>query len=147
MPEGAAPPASIGTGLLDERFSEIVFSGRTPCVDFGRADLEDGPDCSKLKWKLTLYRDLVTNRSTTYKLESTVSRLKPVEGRWTFVNGTHANPKALLIELDPDKRDRTISFLVGDENVLYLLDKESRVHVGNKDFGFALNRSVKAKQE
>lgn len=145
--ESESPLTSMTTALVDERFRETVFVGRTPCVDLRRDDLEVGPACLKLKWKLTLYRDPATNRPARYRLESTANRLKPVEGTWTLVNGTHTNPRALMIELDRDRPRETISFLVGDENVLFLLDKRLRILAGNEDFGYTLNRDMGKKPE
>jgi len=131
---------SLSKGLLDDRSPEAVFVGRTPCVDFQRSDLEKGADCTKLKWKLTLYRDPSNHRPSQYKLESTVSRLKPVMGTWALVNGTHTHPDALLIQLDVNEPEKRISFFVGDDNVMFLMDKRERLLVGNDDFSFTLNR-------
>ena len=131
---------SRSKSVLHERSREMVFVGRTPCVDFQRLDLEKGADCAKLKWKLTFYRDAQTGRPTEYKLESTVSRLKPVTGTWALVNGTHTHPEALLIQLDVNEPTKTISFFVADDNVMFLMDKKERLLVGNDDFSFTLNR-------
>lgn len=129
--------------LKDRNGMPVAFVGRTPCVNLKRADLESGNGCQKLKWKLTLYRDSVRRMPSTYKLESTVSRLKPIEGRWAMVNGNHASPGPVLIQLDPDDPGRTISFLVGDDNVIFLLNENQVPAVGNEDFGFTLNRMQK----
>ncbi|HVF47378.1 MAG TPA: hypothetical protein VNA17_07420 [Pyrinomonadaceae bacterium] len=135
---------SILRSLLDDRTGRpAVFVGRTPCVNFKRADLLSGNDCLKLKWKLILHRHPVTRMPSTYKLESTVSRLRPIEGRWALVNGNHASPQAILIQLDLDDPGRTISFLVGDDNVIFLLNEHQTPAVGNEDFGFTLNRIQK----
>ena len=133
---------SRSTSLLDGGESETVFDGRTPCVDLGRADLPFTDGCLKLKWRITLRRDPRTNRPASYMIESTLNRRQSVEGKWTLVNGTHANPRALILQLDPDIADKTISFLVGDENVIFFLNKEEQPLAGNEDFGFALSRRL-----
>lgn len=137
---GPTAMTSWATGLLNDSSQAVIFDGRTPCVELGRPDLSAGSECRKLKWKLTLFRDPANNRPTTYKLVSTMNRTKPVEGTWTLVNGTHENPRALILQLDPDDPGRAISFLVGDENILFLLDKRYHLIAGNDDFGFTLNR-------
>jgi hypothetical protein len=131
---------SRSTSLLDGGESETVFDGRTPCVDLGRADLQFTDGCLKLKWRITLRRDRRTNRPSSYLLESTLNRRQSVEGKWGLVNGTHANPRALILQLDPDIADKTVSFLVGDENVIFFLNKEQQLLAGNEDFGFGLSR-------
>lgn len=132
---------SISRAILNERSPRpIVFTGRTPCVEFKRADLEAAPDCLKLKWKLTLERDPVKGTPTRYKLESTVSRLKPVVGTWTFDDGTRASPKALLIELDGADAAKWLAFFVADDKVIYLLADGAAPGIGNDDFGYALTR-------
>jgi len=42
--------------------------------------------------------------------------------------------------LDPDKPERSLFLLQGDENVLFLLDRNQQLYVGNKDFSYTLNR-------
>lgn len=129
------------TSLLVDTAKEAIFDGRTPCVNLGRKyDLHVGDDCRKIKWKITLHREPETNRPTTYILESTLNRPKPIEGKWTITKGTKANPGAIILQLDADKPGDTISFLVGDENVLFFLDKNLQLLAGDEDFGFTLDR-------
>lgn len=136
-----SPLTSWTTTLLDtDRTPELVFEGRTPCVDLGRVELPYTEGCLKLKWRLTLFRDAQTHRPTGYKLEGTLNRRQALEGKWFFVNGTRESPRALIVRLDPDTTDRPISFLVGDENVLFFLGKDEQPLAGNDDFGFALSR-------
>lgn len=143
---GAPSLTTLATALLDDRSPEVIFDGRTPCVDLGRADLQLGSECRKLKWKLTLYRNPNTGRPTAYRLQSTMNRPRAIEGKWTLINGMHANPRALILQLDPDKADASISFLVGDDNVIFLLKKDHQLLAGNGDFAFTLNRRQQEKK-
>jgi hypothetical protein len=129
--------------LLDDTAPEMIFEGRTPCADFGRPDLPYTDGCRRLKWKLTLKRDVKTKQAATYVLETTLNRRQAIEGKWALVNGTHANPRALLLRLDHDRPNEAMTFLIGDENVLFFLDKSERLLAGNEDFGFTLNRQSK----
>ena len=127
--------------LPDDTAQQVIFDGRTPCLDFaGQYNLQVGNDCHKLKWKLTLFRDSKTNKPTTYALQTTLNRPKITEGNWTIIKGAKTNPEAIIYQLDPDKPDESISFLVGDENVLFFLDKKNQLFTGNSDFSFTLNR-------
>ena len=117
--------------------TEVEFVGRTPCEEIAREyKWAVGNECFKLKWKLVLFRDPKTGEPTTYDLQRTLHRAEPIKGKWTIVNG----PKHMVYRLDPDKLDLSISFLAGDENVLFFLDKENRLFVGNADFSYTLNR-------
>ncbi len=129
------------TSLPDDTTRQVIFEGRTPCFDFARQyNLQVGNDCHKLKWKLTLFRDSKTNNPTTYTLQTTLNRPNIIEGKWTIIKGTKTNSEAIIYQLDPDKPNESISFWVGDENVLFFLDKENQLFTGNSDFSFTLNR-------
>ena len=117
--------------------TSVEFVGRTPCEEIAKEyEWLVGDECFKLKWKLVLYRDPKTGRPTTYDLQRTLHRSEPIKGIWTVVNG----PKHVIYRLDPDKPDVSISFLVGEENVLFFLDKQDRLFRANADFSYTLNR-------
>ena len=129
------------TFLPDDNAGEVIFDGRTPCREFaGQYNFKIENDCYKLKWRITLFRDSKTNQPTVYALESTLNRQNIIEGKWTIIKGVKDNPEAIIYRLDTVKPDESISFLVGDENVLFFLDKEHRLLTGNSDFSFTLNR-------
>ncbi|WP_353480969.1 hypothetical protein [Haliscomenobacter sp.] len=48
----------------------------------------------------------------------------------------------LFCLLPKDKSDEALQFLVGDENVLFFLDKKQQLLVGDENFSFALNRKL-----
>ena len=139
-PGKARPLVTLSKALLDETEPETIFDGRTPCVDLGRSDLPFTEGCLKLKWRLRLLRDSGPRTAGTYRLESTLNRREIVEGKWTLVNGTHANPAALFLKLDMDHPAGAISFFVADSNVIFMTDRDERLRAGNGDFGFTLNR-------
>jgi hypothetical protein len=129
------------TFLPDNTAQQVIFEGRTPCFDFAKQyNLQVKNDCIKLKWKLTLFRDSKTNQPTTYVLQKPLNRPNIIEGKWTIIKGIKTNSEAVIYRLDPDKPDESISFWVGDENVLFFLDKKNNLFTGNGDFSFTLNR-------
>ena len=137
----SAALSSWTTTLSDEAAEQLIFDGRTPCLNFALGDkLRITNDCLKLKWRLTLFRDSKTNEPTIYKLESTMNRRNTIEGKWTITKGIKNNFEAIIYQLNPDRPDESISFLVGDENVLFFLDRDYRLLTGNEDFSFTLNR-------
>jgi hypothetical protein len=132
---------SIARVVTSKQADEIVFVGRTPCAEIAREyKWPVGNECSKLKWKLTLRRDPKTGEPSTYTLQRTLHRTGPIEGVWSIVKGTKTDPQALIYRLDPDKPESSITFLVGEENVMFFLDKEGRMFGGNADFSYTLNR-------
>ncbi|CAN5252913.1 hypothetical protein BH20ACI2_BH20ACI2_23360 [soil metagenome] len=140
-PTAGEPPFWTTSQMSD--VAETVFDGRTPCQEFAAEyKMAAGPDCHKLKWKLTLYRDNTTKQPTAYKLQHTLINHKVVEGKWAISNNSNNGSKAIIYRLDPDKPGRSISFLAGDENVLFFLDRESRLMPGNEHFGYTLNRRI-----
>jgi len=133
--------SSWTTSLPNNTAQQVIFDGRTPCLDFAKQyNLQVGNDCIKLKWRLTLFRDSKTNNPTTYTLQSTLNRSDIIEGKWTIIKGIKTNSEAIIYQLDPDKPNKSISFWVGDENILFFLDKANQLFTGNNDFSFTLNR-------
>lgn len=120
---------------------ETVFDGRTPCVEIARNyNFAIEGDCFKLKWRIVFRRDPETKKPSGYSLYRTGHRQNEIEGTWTVQKGIPTNPEAIVYRLDPEKPQGSMSFLVGDENVLFFLDKEFRLFTGNEDFSFTLNR-------
>ena len=99
------------------------------------------PSCFKLKWRLTLNRDSITLKPATYIIRKVVDNIpRDVTGNWSIIKGTPSNPSAVIYQLDPDKPGETISLLAGDESVIFFLNNDNELYVGNGDFGFTLNK-------
>lgn len=115
-----------------------IFEGRPPCLEIARQlQIRVGPECIKAKWRLILFQDSVTRQPTTYKL---LGKFLPPEGKWKLVKGATSNPKADIIHLNPDKPAASFYLLKGDDNVLFILDENRELRVGNENFSFTLNR-------
>jgi len=119
------------------------FDGRTPCQEIARQIKEPTiPECWKIKWRLTLYKNGNDSLSGTYTLEGFNFRGNNIlKGTWNFVKGTATDPNAMVYELyHPVHKD--IRFLKADVNVLFFLDENKRILPGNKDFSYILYRAV-----
>jgi hypothetical protein len=133
--------ASLTSGIQDTLLS---FVGRSPCAAIAKeSGLPVDPACFKLKWSLKLYQDPVTFKPTKYQLNRIVNRRNIIEGSWTIVKGTAADPNALVYLLDPGKPGYTLYFMKGDDNVLFFLDKQRNLLVGDSLFSYTLNRDKK----
>jgi hypothetical protein len=138
---GLLPSLTASTALLNDTARQVIFTGRTPCSEFSKQyNFQVGNDCNKLKWKLVLQRDPTTSLPTTYTLYWTLHRSGVVEGKWRIIKGSDTNPDVIIYQLDPDKPGDSISFLAGDKNVIYFLDKKNQLFTGNKDFSYTLNK-------
>ena len=81
------------------------------------------------------------HKPTTYTMRKVVdNEMKDVSGKWSITKGVAGNPNILIIRIDPGKGKETISLLVGDQNVLFLLDNNDRLYTGNSDFSYTLNK-------
>jgi len=128
--------------------AKTSFSGRSPCQEIARELKHPVPaDCFKLKWALELRRDPQTLVPTTYKLRGTLYRKDatetehPREGKWKVIRGTKTYPNAVVYQLDAFGSDGPIYLLRADDGILFFLDNNGRVLVGDTDFSYTLNRS------
>lgn len=119
-----------------------VFDGRTPCKDLAKMLDEQAPsDCSKIKWRLTLYVDSISRNPDSYELIGFMREKRdPLRGSWSIIKGSKEDPEAIIYELNDNHGKPLLFLLKGDDNVLFFLDSEMKHLVGNKDFSYALNR-------
>lgn len=120
-----------------------VFEGRTPCQELARQlNVPTVLECIKIKWRLILYRDPVTHAPTTYSLSGFVYRNPDQTGKWSIITGHKTNPKAVVYQLQAKDGRGFLSFLKGDDNILFFLDSEGNPMVGSIYFSYTLNRAA-----
>lgn len=123
--------------LPNQTSQETVFDGRTPCLEIARNyNLPVTNECLKIKWRLTLFRDAVTNEPSKFSLRWVQYSPNLIEGNWTIKR----NSDSVIYQLALNQNGETLSFLFGDENVLFFLNKQNQLLTGNSDFSFTLNR-------
>ena len=152
IPQTAFPSDIAGEPVLG------VFEGITPCSSENLPLLQIGEntDCEQMIWKLTLYQDAATGDPTTYQLTSAYGLSQQgttglqgggtqlnLEGEWTKIQGTKANPKTLVYQLNLDDPQAAISFMKMDDNILHLLNQDESLMVGNAAWSYTLNRTDK----
>ena len=86
-----------------------------------------------------LYQDPVTH-APTYALEGFMWRNPPRTGKWTILKGTPIDSNAVVYQLDPDDPQGFLSFVKADDNILFFLDKDRNLLIGNIKHSYALNR-------
>jgi len=138
------PTLTSASTLLNGTSLQSTYEGRTPCQNFAAEHhMNVSPQCFKLKWRLILNRDPITHEPTTYTIRKVVDNIpRDVSGKWTIIKGVKENQGVIIYQIDPENPETAISFLVGDENVLFFLDKRNRLYTGNSDFSFTLNKKI-----
>lgn len=135
------PALTTSSTLTNDTSLQVVFEGRTPCQGIATDNnLTVAPDCFKLKWKLILNRDPQTLLPTTYQLKTTFNRDADRSGKWTIIKATPSNPNTVIYQLYSGKSENSFSLLAGDENVLFFINKNRELYIGNGDFSFTLNK-------
>lgn len=133
----------ISSSVSNSKSLQLVFDGRTPCQEIAaeHKEMETSSSCFKLKWRLVLNRDSVTFLPSTCSVRKILNgKAQNVSGTWSIHKGTASHPDVIFYKINLNKSTEPLLLLVGDENVLFFLDKNNKPFIGNKDFSFTLNR-------
>jgi hypothetical protein len=143
LPGGANIQAPTGTAprsALSESDSVFgIFDGRMPCAPVV-TEFTGFPSqgCEKVKWTLTLHRDPVTGRPSTYVSRGTRATR---QGSWRIERPGGAASGRVLYRLAYGTPEKTLTLLAVEDNVLLLLDKDLKVMVGDASWSYVLNRT------
>jgi hypothetical protein len=130
-------PTASPAAADSPKTAQVIFDGRTPCREIADiAGLSMGADCFKIKWRITLNRDPATFQPTTFTIDSTFARDKPIQGKWTETK----TGDAVIYRLAPDARAKPVSLVLADDDLLLFLDRNDRPLTGNEDFSFTIER-------
>jgi hypothetical protein len=125
-----------------------IFEGRATCID----DLRElngisSSGCQLVKCRLTLYQDVKTHEPTSFFLNTIYVGKGDTKysntGKWTITQGVNADKEAVVYTLEADKPQVSISLMKADNNILFFLDKNRNLLVGNNYCSFTLNRNRK----
>lgn len=118
------------------------FDGRTPCQEIAKQLNEPTiPECWKIKWRLTLYKNGMDTTAGTFSLEGFKFRGDNIlKGKWNISKGTKADPNAIVYELHNALKG-ILYFLKADDDVLLFLDTKKNILLGNRNFSYALYRT------
>lgn len=116
--------------------TKLEFTGRTPCQIIARqTKMNVSKECWKMKWLLVLKRDAQTGNPAGFQLKRPNINLELTQGNWEISKKTDGN--ILTLNLN---NNTSLHFLIGNENVLFILDDQLKPLVGNSDMSFTLNR-------
>lgn len=142
--------------------SSVLFAGTTPCNNIIRPLHNINPEancpinechCILVEWKLTLYKNPVTQEPTRYKLTginrfavketnmySQPGTKSESEGEWKIIRGTKSKPEAVVYQLNPGKPGISLNLLRLNDNLLHILDHDGTLLIGNEFHSYTLNR-------
>ena len=119
-----------------------IFAGRCPCQQIAallKATVSS--ECFKSKWEITLFHDPKTHQPTTFQLIGTAFRTKDQNGVWKISRGIKNDPEAIVYELEME--NATLQLFKADDNLLFMLNHDRSLLVGNELFSYTLNRIEK----
>jgi hypothetical protein len=123
-----------------------VFDGRMPCNPLLR-ELHGitGEGCQVIKCRLTLYQDIKTHEPSNFLLHTVYVGKGDTRyastGKWRMLAGPKSDPAAIVYQLLPEsKAVYSLDFIRGDDNVLFLLDKDWNLIPGNEYASHTMNR-------
>lgn len=127
-----------GGGIATGKQVYGVFAGRTPCQELLKElNMDESPQCLKKKMNIILYQDSVTGKPTTYETKGMGKWTG--RGNWHILQGTPTDPLAAVFQLKLDA-NTSLFLLKGDDNVLFILDRNKNFLIGNAKFSYTLNR-------
>ncbi|AYQ33119.1 hypothetical protein [Runella sp. SP2] len=119
-----------------------IFAGRCPCQELATLlKVTVSSECFKSKWEITLFHDPKTHQPTTFQLIGTAFRKNDQNGSWKISKGIKNDPEATVYELQME--NATLKLLKADDNLLFMLDHDRNLLVGNELFSYTLNRIEK----
>jgi|GEM_PF-3297931 len=130
---------------INEKASLIGhFDGRTPCQELARLLQEPTiPECIKIKWRLSLYKNGTDCTAGTFRLEGFKFRGDHIlKGTWRLTTGTATDPHALVYLLELPAHP-TQYLLKASPEVLLFLDGNKNILVGNRNFSYALYKATR----
>ena len=119
--------------------SPLVFEGRTPCSDLpALLGLNKSPACNKMKWYFLFYTDTATGKPSYFLMGGMGYRKETMaKGSWKIVTKSKGR---IVYQLYSDKWTRPLNLLKGDDNILFFIDSDGHLLVGNENFSYTLNR-------
>ena len=119
--------------------SPLVFEGRTPCRDLpALLGLNKSDACNKMKWYFLFYTDTLSGKPSYFLMGGMGYRKETMaRGTWQIVNKSDGR---IIYQLYSDKWVRALKLLKADDNILFFIDADGRLLVGDEHFSYTLNR-------
>jgi hypothetical protein len=141
------PRLVSSTQLLAISDTAGIFYGRTPC-DKGLREINNisAAGCQIIKCRLVLLQDPNTHTPTNFIIQTIYvgkgDNRYTVTGSWKVLEGTIDNPAAAVYQLLPanGKSQNQLLLVRADDNILYFIDNDTQLLVGDSYSSYTLNR-------
>ncbi len=125
-----------------------IFYGRTPCNKTLR-DINNisAEGCQIIKCKLVLLQDTNTHLPANFIIQTIYvgkgDNRYTITGTWKLLQGTINDPAAVVYQLlpAPDKSQNQMLLLKADDNILYFIDNNTHLLVGDSYTSYTLNKA------
>ena len=124
-----------------------IYYGRTPCNKALTAINNISQEgCQIIKCRLVLLQDTNTHAPTNFIIQTIYvgkgDNRYTVTGTWKLMEGTIDNPAAVIYQLLPatGKSQNPLLLVKADDNILYFIDKDTQLLVGDSYSSYTLNR-------
>ena len=124
-----------------------IFYGRAPCNKALREiNNISAEGCQIIKCRLVLLQDTNTHAPTNFIIQTIYvgkgDNKYTVTGTWKLLQGTLDNPAAVVYQLLPAnaKSQNQLLLVKADDNILYFIDKDTQLLVGDSYSSYTLNR-------
>ncbi|HET9744329.1 MAG TPA: hypothetical protein VFP97_01375 [Chitinophagaceae bacterium] len=135
------------TGIISETDTVAVFVGRTPCSEsLRKLNNITAEGCQLIKCRLILLQDKKTQSPLNFVIQTIYVGMGDnkysVTGRWKVMQGITTDPTAIIYQLLPDSPQpgNELLLLTCGDHILFFLDKNSQLLVGNDYCSYTLNR-------
>lgn len=119
-------------------FKGAEYQGRFPCNKALIQVHDKTTDCSRIKAVLRIFDDHRFELGMVYVGDDDNRYM--ASGKWSIAKGTRSDPSADVYVLEFEKYNGRLCWMKGDNNVLFLLDDNKNLVVGDATFGYTLNR-------
>ena len=125
-----------------------AFVGRTPCNEaLRKLNNIAATGCQIIKCQVILLQDTKTHTPTNFIIQTIYvgngdDNKYSITGKWKLMQGTAADPSAIIYQLQPDRSPagNELLLLKAGDNVLFFINKDSHLLIGNEYSSYTLNR-------
>jgi hypothetical protein len=154
-------PVTVSTGKFTPRLVSSmqlpgisdtvgIYYGRTPCnIALREINNISAEGCQIIKCRLVLLENTNTHAPANFIIQTIYvgngdNNKYTVTGTWKLLEGTIDNPAAVVYQLLPDtgKSQNQLLLVKADDNILYFIDNDTRLLVGNSYSSYTLNRGM-----
>jgi len=144
IPSNEGKPQKVDETFLTD---SLVFEGRTPCYEpLLTLSGKTKAGCNLIKCKIIFFCDSESHAPSSLKFYGiqvgTNGTRHVAAGTWVIMRGTKNDPNSILyrLQFNPERPQQDLTFLKGDDNILFLLDDKFNCMPGNNYCSYTLNR-------